>query len=134
MYGFAISCFTQGVGPIDLHLKMMSQPPWDEKLEPYYLLHYTYGNDYTLEGEFTPGKYGAWRFDKRSYAEKPPPRNLGAPPTGMKNELVSLRYASEVLTAPKYVRFVHMLSCTLSYSTAKLTKRNNGTSVKALLS
>ena len=89
MYGFAISCFKEGVGPIDLHLKMMSQPPWDTNLDPYYLLHYTYGNDYTLEGEFTPGKFGAWRFDKRSYAQKPPPRNLGAPPAGMKNELVS---------------------------------------------
>ncbi|KAL0032623.1 hypothetical protein WJX77_011236 [Trebouxia sp. C0004] len=88
MYGFAISCFKEDVGPIDLHLKMMSQPPWDKKLDPYYLLHYTYGNDYTLEGEFTPGKIGAWRFDKRSYSEKPPPRNLGAPPDGMKNELV----------------------------------------------
>ncbi len=89
MYGFAISCFKEEVGPVDLHLKMMSQPPWDEKMDPYYLLHYTYGNDYTLEGEFTPGKIGAWRFDKRSYSEKPPPRNLGAPPDGMKNELVS---------------------------------------------
>lgn len=88
MYGFAISCFKEDVGPIDLHLKMMSQPPWDEKMDPYYLLHYTYGNDYTLEGTFTPGKIGAWRFDKRSYSEKPPPRNLGAPPDGMKNELV----------------------------------------------
>lgn len=88
MYGFAISCFKQGVGPIDLHLKMMAQPPWDERLDPYYILHYTYGNDYTLEGVFTPGKYGAWRFDKRSYSDKPPPRKLGAPPPGMKNELV----------------------------------------------
>lgn len=34
------------------------------------------------------GKYGEWRFDKRSYAAKPPPRNLGEPPEGMKNELV----------------------------------------------
>ena len=67
----------------------MSQPPWDEKLEPYYLLHYTYGMDYTLEGVFTPGKIGAWRFDKRSYADKPPPRRLGQPPAGMQNQLVS---------------------------------------------
>lgn len=37
---------------------MMSQPPWDEKLEPYYILHYTYGMDYTLAGEFTPGEAG----------------------------------------------------------------------------
>lgn len=88
MYGFAISCYNTGVVPIDLHLKMMSQPPWDEKLEPYYVLHYTYGMDYTLEGVFTPGKIGAWRFDKRSYSGLPPPRNLDQPPSGMKNELV----------------------------------------------
>ena len=34
------------------------------------------------------GKYGEWRFDKRSYSGNPPPRNLGEPPPGMKNELV----------------------------------------------
>ena len=85
---------------------------------PYYLLHYTYGMDYTLEvqhsrsvtalaflrrgapssmrqqgmvctqGEFTPGKYGEWRFDKRTYAQQPPPRHLGSPPDRMSNELV----------------------------------------------
>ena len=90
MYGFAISCYKEGIAPIDLHAKMMSQPPWDEKMDPYYLLHYTYGNDYTLEGVFTPGKIGAWRFDKRTYAMKPPPRDLGQPPDGMKNQLVSI--------------------------------------------
>jgi hypothetical protein len=132
--------------------QMMAQPPYDEKLAPFYLLHYTYGMDYTKEGVFTPGecrgacrvlvaessgctilarssqilpippahlaaslpcllppptpthppthtppthpsapsagKYGEWRFDKRSYAGLPPPRNLGEPPEGMKNELV----------------------------------------------
>ena len=28
----------------------------DAELDPYYILHYTYGDDYTLEGAFTPGK------------------------------------------------------------------------------
>lgn len=46
------------------------------------------GMDYTLDGVFTPGKIGAWRFDKRSYASGPPPRKLGEPPKGMTNELV----------------------------------------------
>ena len=49
------------------------------------------GMDYTLEGQFTPGKVGAWRFDKRSYASRPPPRKLGEPPKGMTNELVRPR-------------------------------------------
>ena len=41
------------------------------------------------EGKFTPGKFGEWRFDKRSYSQQPPPRHLGDPPPGMDNELVS---------------------------------------------
>lgn len=57
-------------------------------MDPFYLLHYTYGMDYTKEGKFTPGKYGDWRFDKRTYAGLPPPRNLGEPPAGMANALV----------------------------------------------
>ena len=56
MYAFTISCYNAGVGPIDLYLEMMSQPPWDSDKNGYYILHYTYGMDYTLEGEFTPGK------------------------------------------------------------------------------
>ena len=57
-------------------------------MDPYYILHYTYGMDYTKDGVFTPGKYGEWRFDKRTYASLPPPRNLGMPPPGMPNALV----------------------------------------------
>ncbi|KAK9833448.1 hypothetical protein WJX81_006347 [Elliptochloris bilobata] len=87
MYGFTIACHMARIQPARLHIKMMSQPPWDTRLWPSYLLHYTYGMDYTLEGQFTPGKIGAWRFDKRSYAGKPPPRKLGEPPKGMTNEL-----------------------------------------------
>jgi hypothetical protein len=188
MYAFTLSCYKAGIRGIDLHLRMMAQPPYDEKLAPFYLLHYTYGMDYTLEGVFTPGernaclwcvgrggghwpltlsaptsprlpcmrrvcggggnagvvsalrcqtcgqhvpaggglalrhyllcalpslhlahtlakahkrlpapvpafrpaagKYGEWRFDKRSYASRPPGRGLSEPPAGMKNELV----------------------------------------------
>ena len=89
MYGFTIGCYRAGVGRIDLYLRMMSQPPWDTTMEPFYILHYTYGMDYTLAGEHMPGKYGEWRFDKRSYSDRPPPRGIGEPPEGMKNELVS---------------------------------------------
>ena len=32
------------------------------KLSPFYIIHYTYGMDYTLEGVFTPGeKRQLWR-------------------------------------------------------------------------
>lgn len=36
----------------------------------------------------TTGKYGEWRFDKRNYSMKPPPRNLGLPPEKMDNQMV----------------------------------------------
>ena len=49
MYAFTIACHLEGVPPATLHIKMMGQPPWDTALWPYYLLHYTYGMDYTLE-------------------------------------------------------------------------------------
>lgn len=50
----------------------MAQPPWDSAMtlfngKPYYILHYTYGNDFDRDGVFTPGKIGHWRFDKRTY-------------------------------------------------------------------
>lgn len=94
MYGFTIACFNAGIGKIDLYPKMMAQPPWDTELDPYYILHFTYGNDYSLNGTFTPGIFGEWRFDKRSYAALPPPRNLGQPPVNMKNDLVSESFGS----------------------------------------
>ena len=35
---------------------MAAQPPYDTKLADFYILHYTYGNDYDLNGTFTPGR------------------------------------------------------------------------------
>lgn len=32
-----------------------------------YILHYTYGIDFDEEGKFTPGKVGAFHFDKRDF-------------------------------------------------------------------
>ena len=52
--------------------------------------------DYKLTGEHMPGKFGEWRFDKRTYHDKPPPRNLEAPPPNMKNGLVRARQESPV--------------------------------------
>lgn len=92
MYAFTIALYNHNIGPTSLHMELASQPPWDTTMDmngiPYYILHYTYGMDYTLDGEFTPGKFGAWRFDKRSHTWKPPQRNLLPPPMGMKNDLV----------------------------------------------
>lgn len=93
MYGFTIALYKAGIKKSTLFLNMMAQPPWDANLDmspgkPFYIVHYTYGMDYTLDGKFTPGKYGEWRFDKRTYSNKPVPRHLGDPPKGMKNDLV----------------------------------------------
>ncbi|KXZ44208.1 hypothetical protein GPECTOR_71g569 [Gonium pectorale] len=93
MYGFTIAAWLNGIKHIDLFLHMMAQPPWDQEMKmangkPFYILHYTYGMDYKLTGEFTPGKFGEWRFDKRTYGARPPPRHLGDPPKNMHNDLV----------------------------------------------
>eukprot|EP00879_Flechtneria_rotunda_P031166 GHRR01034020.1.p1 GENE.GHRR01034020.1~~GHRR01034020.1.p1 ORF type:complete len:303 (+),score=76.00 GHRR01034020.1:478-1386(+) len=92
MYAFTISLYVIGVRHVDLILHLMAQPPWDSKMtmghnKSYYICHYTYGNDYSEDGRHTPGKYGFWRFDKRTYI-KPPPRHLGDPPEKMQNDMV----------------------------------------------
>ena len=79
MYAYTCAAKAAGVSH-DLHPRLAAQPPWDTELRDFLILHYTYGNDYTLDGVFTPGKIGAWRFDKRSYMGQSPPRNLSLPP------------------------------------------------------
>jgi hypothetical protein len=49
-----------GVRHVDLVLHLMAQPPWDARMvlsanKPFYILHYTYGSDFTLDGKYTPG-------------------------------------------------------------------------------
>ncbi|GAB4823622.1 hypothetical protein N2152v2_010668 [Parachlorella kessleri] len=98
MYAFTLSCTKAGISKIDLHLYvsaqpgrvllMMGQPPFDSKLDLYYILHYTYGNDFNMDGAFTPGKIGEWHWDKRAYHALPPPRHMEEPPPTVKNELV----------------------------------------------
>ena len=60
------------------------------RLENFYILHYTYGNDYTKKGVFTPGKMGEWRFDKRSYMGRIPPTPLELPPKGTPDSVRTL--------------------------------------------
>lgn len=57
---------------------LLTPPPHPHRHNPHLL----------LQGQFTPGKYGEWRWDKRTYSNRPPPRHLGDPPKGMTNELV----------------------------------------------
>ncbi|KAK4421898.1 Hydroxyproline O-arabinosyltransferase 3 [Sesamum alatum] len=73
-----------------LRKDFMLQPPWDLETTNKFILHYTYGCDNNLKGELTYGKIGEWRFDKRSYLDGPPPRNLSSPPPGVPESVVTL--------------------------------------------
>eukprot|EP00249_Psilotum_nudum_P016676 c25940_g1_i1 orf=346-1458(+) len=89
MYGYALASALHGVHHI-LRKDFMIQPPWDLEVAEKYIIHYTYGCDYTMKGVLTYGKIGEWRFDKRSYLRGAPPRNLPLPPTGVPESVVTL--------------------------------------------
>ncbi|XP_042413139.1 hydroxyproline O-arabinosyltransferase 1-like isoform X3 [Zingiber officinale] len=82
MYAYAVASALHGVGN-SLHKDLMIQPPWDLEVGDKYIIHYTYGCDYNMKGELTYGKIGEWRFDKRLYTNKSPPKNLPLPPAGV---------------------------------------------------
>ncbi|CAL9118687.1 hydroxyproline O-arabinosyltransferase PLENTY-like [Musa acuminata AAA Group] len=89
MYAYAIASALHGVQHI-LCKDFMIQPPLDEKLGNTYIIHFTYGCDYSSKGELTYGKIGDWRFDKKSYTSGLPPRNLSLPPPGVPETVVKL--------------------------------------------
>ncbi|XP_039120814.1 hydroxyproline O-arabinosyltransferase 1-like [Dioscorea cayenensis subsp. rotundata] len=89
MYAYAVASALHGVGNI-LHKDFMIQPPFDVEVGDKYIIHFTYGCDYDLEGHLTYGKIGQWRFDKRSYDLHPPPRNLALPPKGTTQSVATL--------------------------------------------
>lgn len=89
MYAYAVASALHGVRH-NLRKDFMIQPPWDLKSDNTFIIHYTYGCDYTMKGQLTYGKIGEWRFDKRSYLQSPPPRNLSLPPPGVPESVVTL--------------------------------------------
>uniref|UniRef100_A0A0D9UZI8 Hydroxyproline O-arabinosyltransferase-like domain-containing protein n=1 Tax=Leersia perrieri TaxID=77586 RepID=A0A0D9UZI8_9ORYZ len=89
MYAYAVASALHGVQHI-LRKDFMIQPPFDTELGNTFIIHYTYGCDYTLKGVLTYGKIGEWRFDKRSYQDRPPPRNHTLPPPGVPESVVTL--------------------------------------------
>lgn len=89
MYGYAIASALHGVQHI-LRRDFMIQPPWDLEVGKKYIIHYTYGCDYNMQGKLTYGVIGEWRFDKRSYLRGAPPRNLSMPPPGVPESVVTL--------------------------------------------
>lgn len=89
MYAYAVSSALHGVGNI-LYKDFMIQPPWDTEVGKKFIIHYTYGCDYDMKGKLTYGKIGEWRFDKRSFDNVAPPRNLPLPPPGVPDSVVTL--------------------------------------------
>ncbi|CAN4125044.1 unnamed protein product [Withania somnifera] len=89
MYAYAVASALHGVQHI-LRKDFMLQPPWDLETRKRFIIHYTYGCDYNLKGELTYGKIGEWRFDKRSYIQGPPPKNLSLPPSSVPESVVCL--------------------------------------------
>ncbi|RZC83418.1 hypothetical protein C5167_046205 [Papaver somniferum] len=89
MYAYAVASALHGVQHI-LRKDFMIQPPWDTEIGKTFIIHFTYGCDYSLKGELTYGKIGEWRFDKRSYLRGPPPKNLPLPPPGVPESVVTL--------------------------------------------
>lgn len=89
MYAYAIASALHGVGHT-LRKDFMIQPPWDLEIGEKLIIHYTYGCDYTMQGELTYGSIGEWRFDKRSHLLGAPPKNLPLPPRGVPESVVTL--------------------------------------------
>ncbi|KAJ8756098.1 hypothetical protein K2173_024645 [Erythroxylum novogranatense] len=89
MYAYAVASALHGVQHI-LRKDFMLQPPFDGDTRGKFILHYTYGNDFDLQGNLMYGKVGQWRFDKRSYLHGPPPKNLSLPPPGVPESVVTL--------------------------------------------
>eukprot|EP00245_Coleochaete_scutata_P012491 TRINITY_DN4847_c1_g1_i2.p1 TRINITY_DN4847_c1_g1~~TRINITY_DN4847_c1_g1_i2.p1 ORF type:complete len:386 (+),score=70.76 TRINITY_DN4847_c1_g1_i2:165-1322(+) len=89
MYGYAVASALHDTQHI-LRKEWMIQPPWDLEVADRHIIHYTYGCDYNMKGELTYGKIGEWRFDKRSFSNGAPPRNLELPPAGVPESVVTL--------------------------------------------
>jgi hypothetical protein len=54
---------------------MLHRTPQDAiSKKDFLILHYTYGQDFDLGGRFMQGKIGKWRFDKRQFMSRYPPR------------------------------------------------------------
>ncbi|KAL8159398.1 hypothetical protein V2J09_000935 [Rumex salicifolius] len=70
---------------------LTSQPPFDNEGDTYYIIHYTYGSNFSREGVLMEyGESGDWNFDKRLYLDEPLPRNFKLPPPGVPDDVVRL--------------------------------------------
>ncbi|KAJ9512037.1 hypothetical protein QJQ45_004607 [Haematococcus lacustris] len=96
MYGYTLATYRTGLHKGLLTQSFLAHPPFDDNLvneagQPYYLMHLTYPMRYNSSGKLVETFEEAdWLFDKRSYGERPPPRNLPLPPAYVNNGLVAL--------------------------------------------
>ena len=64
-----------------LHWPVPATPVVPERADmPYYIFHYTYGIEYSVEGLPMELQVGEWSIDKRHYMGGGPPRGLYPPP------------------------------------------------------
>jgi len=84
MWGYTIAAASVGIKHTIID-KFQIEPANLNHLNPdfwkeYYIFHYTYGIEYTMEGEPMMNTIGEWSLDKRHYGASYPPRNLQLPP------------------------------------------------------
>jgi len=97
MYGYSLATYklNQHIG-MKVWDNMLAHPPFDKKEvtpagDPFYILHLTYPLRYNSTGGMTEKEEDTvWKFDKRSYMEKPPPKNLPDPPVNVDNDLARI--------------------------------------------
>ncbi|KAG9138252.1 hypothetical protein Leryth_001474 [Lithospermum erythrorhizon] len=89
MYAYAVASALHDVQHI-LRKDFMIQTPFGKETRNIFILHYTYACDFNMKGELTYGIHGEWSFNKRSYIDGLPPRNLPLPPPGVPESVVTL--------------------------------------------
>ncbi|KAK3252117.1 hypothetical protein CYMTET_29069 [Cymbomonas tetramitiformis] len=84
MWGYAIAAASVGIRH-KLIAEFQCEPGTASRLDAgylqkYYIHHYTYGSEYTMNGANMMNTIGEWSLDKRHYGGSYPPRNLKGPP------------------------------------------------------
>eukprot|EP00854_Cymbomonas_tetramitiformis_P028544 gene28544-35401_t len=84
MWGYALGAASVGIRH-QLFSEFQCEPGTASRISPgylkkYFIHHYTYGSEYTLNGANMLNTIGEWSLDKRHYGSSYPPRNLKGPP------------------------------------------------------
>ena len=88
MWGYSIAAASVGIkhkvmSELQTEASSLTRSVPDDFASRHYLFHYTYGIEYTLQGEPQGiNQIGEWSLDKRHYGGDHPPRHLAPPPKG----------------------------------------------------